>query len=106
MVYHGVPNWPPVWVYIKDNITKKFKGEGGVLKHVKPVEPEPERSRLVLAIAHEGKIYTGCLMFDDHAFCSQIKTLLQNYCGHSIQDIGDLDIPYRLTPLVSANCTN
>jgi hypothetical protein len=40
--------------------------------------------------------FVGTLIFDDVAFCRQIADLLRDYIGHSIKEIGDLDLSHTL----------
>jgi hypothetical protein len=71
------------------------KGEVGILTEVRPSKIEPA-DRLFLYMDHENGTYLGCLLVENAVFCSQVVTLLQNCCGRSIQDIGDLDLSYML----------
>jgi hypothetical protein len=89
--YQGNPSWPPTWTWIKGPENKKPKGETGTIAEVKLSLIEPS-NRCYLVINHEGSTYIGCLFINDVAFCAQITQLLQNYCGHSIQEIGSLDL--------------
>ena len=34
MTYHGVPNWPPVWMWRGGDRNRSIRGEVGVLKHL------------------------------------------------------------------------
>jgi len=38
----------------------------------------------------------GCLMVDDILFCRQIFRLVQSYVGHSIEEIGGIDLSHTL----------
>jgi hypothetical protein len=51
---------------------------------------------LFLIITHEGNDYTGCLMFKDRVFCTQIYTLLTQHIGDCVKDIGSLDVSHFL----------
>ena len=52
--------------------------------------------RCFLGIEFEDEIYTGCLLFDDRAFCRQIAGMLESYLRHSLAEIGDLEIDFTL----------
>ena len=43
---------------------------------------------------HEGRMYTGALLFDDAVFCEQIFDLLETCIGRSIKEIGGLDVSH------------
>jgi len=53
-------------------------------------------TRCFLVIEHKDEAYTGCLLFDDLAFCQQIAARLDFYRGCSIKEIGDLDLELTL----------
>ena len=44
-------------------------------------------------IDYEKSSYIGGLTVDDHDFCTQIVSFLQQYYNRSISEIGDLDVP-------------
>ena len=91
--YRGVPSWPPMWTWIEGQENKKPKGEIGTLIEAR-VSVIP--NRCFLLINHEGSTYMGCLLINDLPFCAQITRLLQNYCGHLIRDIGNLELSHTL----------
>src|SRR5262245_23971419 len=95
MRYHGIPNWPPAWLWIDGVENKRPRGEIGILKAVE-VSKVPPTNRCFLCIDYEGSSYLGCLLFDDGVFCSQIVTLLRGYLNSPIADIGSLDLAYTL----------
>lgn len=70
------------------------KGEVGILRYVHGKDPISNKCFLV--IEHDKEHYVGCLIFDDVAFCSQISRLLRDQIGHSVREIGDLDLSYTL----------
>ena len=41
---------------------------------------------------HEGRTYTGALLFDDAVVCEQVFDLLETCIGRSIKEIGGLDV--------------
>ena len=94
MSYHGVPNWPPVWVWIGGPKHKRLRGEVGTLVEVK-IGTEPLHT-CFLMIRHEEAEYMGCLLFDDQAFLKQIFYLLKRCRGRTVQTIGDLEIGHTL----------
>ena len=93
--YRGVPSWPPAWAWIDGPENKNPKGEIGTLTEVRLSLIEPP-NRCYLVIRHEESTYMGCLLINDLSFCAQITQLLQNYCGHSLQEIGSLDLSHTL----------
>ena len=94
MSYKHVPNWPPRWIWIDGPEDKHPKGEVGILRAV--LLSKDRVNRCFLLIFHQESSYIGCLLFDNHAFCSQIVKLLKGYCNRSIAEIGSLDLSYTL----------
>jgi hypothetical protein len=95
MTYRGLPNWPPVWLW-KDGLNKKIvRGEIGVLRMVTTPKNHPSDS-CVLETEHEGLLYVGCLLFDDHAFCRYLANFLEGYCNRPIVEIGGSDLSHTL----------
>jgi len=93
MSYKGVASWPPTWTWIEGRENEKPKGEIGTLAEVKLSVIDPP-NRCYLVIQHEGSTYMGCLLINDLPFCAQIALLLQNHCGDSIREIGEIDLSY------------
>ena len=95
--YRGMRNWPPVWIQ-RDPANKlqvkKLKGEIGVLKRVLHHHDMPKEWFLI--IEHRGESWMGALVIDDRAFCAQIAEILRSYVGHSIKEIGDIDLAFTL----------
>jgi hypothetical protein len=95
MLYHGVPNWPPVWVKGSTQRDRHIiRGDVGILKYVHFYGPISNKCFLV--IEHAGEHFVGTLMFDDLAFCRQIADILRDCIGHSIKEIGELDLSHTL----------
>jgi len=94
MHYHRVPSWPPVWTLTRSQSERTVRGEVGVLTHV--TGNHQVTNRCYLVIEHENERYMGCLIVDDIAFCSEVSAILQNQLGHSIKEIGDLDLSSTL----------
>jgi hypothetical protein len=94
MSYKRLPSWPPVWTWANGLENKRPRGEIGILKAVTLSNVQPA-DRCFLYIAHEGSTYIGCLLIDDHAFCSQIVKLLRSYCNRPIAEIGGIELPGR-----------
>ena len=90
MTYHGLPNWPPAWMWIDGNVNKNPTGEVGTLVEVQVSKHQANRCFLV--IEYEDSQYMGCLHFDDPSFRRRVCNLLGKYCGHSMQEIGSLDL--------------
>jgi hypothetical protein len=95
MRYHGVPNWPPAWLWIDGPENKHPRGEIGILQAVE-VSKIPPSNRCFLCIDYEGSSYMGCLLFDDSAFCRQITEILKFCCNRCVSDIGSLDLSFTL----------
>jgi hypothetical protein len=91
MTYNGLSNWPPAWIWIDGNVNKHPKGEVGTLLEVQ-VSQLPNANRCFLVIEYEDSQYMGCLYFDDLSFRKRVCDLLSDYYGHSIQEIGSIDL--------------
>jgi len=89
LAYHTLPSWPPRWVSIGLNKNKYPKGEVGILKEV---SADTARKRCFLTIEYENDRYMGCLFVSDRSFCQQLFTILQQYLGWTIGQIGGLDV--------------
>jgi hypothetical protein len=95
MSYSGVPNWPPVWIWIRgEDDNKQAKGEVGILKWVGLTGVQPP-DRCYLMMSHEGSSYMGTLLFDDPVFCRQVAKLLEGHCS-PIAEIGRIDLAHTL----------
>jgi hypothetical protein len=91
MSRRGVSNWPPVWTWIGGPENKRPRGEIGILKAVSLSQIQPA-NRCYLYVDHEGSSYIGCLLIDDHVFCTQMAKLLQDCHNRPIAEIGSLDL--------------
>jgi len=94
MSYHGISNWPPVWVPSAGGGVAALRGELGTLKYVHGSNRISRKCYLV--IEHEGKKYIGCLIFNDPSFCYEVAMLLRAHVGRSIKKLGDLDLSHLL----------
>jgi hypothetical protein len=95
MSYQGVPSWPPTWIWIDGPREEYPKGEVGILKSILSSKMQ-QANRCFLLICYEESSFLGSLVFDDHAFCSQILNVLRTHCDHPIADIGSLYLSYSL----------
>ena len=95
MSYHGVPNWPPAWIWLDGPVDKHPKGEIGVLRAVLLSKMQWENKCFLLSF-YDDSSYLGCLLFEDLAFCSRIATLLQGNYNRPIAEIGSLDLTHTL----------
>ena len=95
MRYHGVPNWPPAWLWIDGVENKRPRGEIGILKAAELSNVLPA-NRCFLEIEYEGSTYMGCLLFDDEIICAQITKVLQSHLNRPISAIGSLDLSHTL----------
>ena len=91
MTYHGLPNWPPDWLWIDGKVKNNPKGEVGQLVEVQ-VSQLQDANRCFLVIEYEDSQYMGCLYFDDLSFRKRVCELLGENYGHSIQEIGSIDL--------------
>jgi len=94
MSYHGLRNWPPVWVGTGNGVNTRVTGEVGTLTGLKIYDLS--YTRIFLVIEHEERRYIGCLFFDDRGFCRTVYNLLQGYIGTSISAIAEIDIASTL----------
>jgi hypothetical protein len=94
MTYHHIGNWPPVWAVPTKGRRENLKGEIGTLRHVHSATGDFPSNKCFLVIEYEGQLYCGALLFDDITFCSQISAILHTQLGHSIKEIGDLDLSH------------
>jgi hypothetical protein len=90
MSYHGLRNWPPVWVGTGDRVNTRVTGEVGTLTAIKIYDLS--YSRIFLVIEYEEHRYTGCLFFEDRNFCRSIYDLLQSCVRMAISEISEIDI--------------
>ena len=95
MCYRGIRSWPPIWFWRCGEEDQRPEGEVGILKGVL-VSGVETFSRCYLIIEHEGAEYVGRLLFDDSAFCTEVYKLLLDHRGHSIKEIGGLEIKHGL----------
>ena len=86
----GVKVWPPRWTAGVQPAARWPTGEVGTLQEAS--KPENLDSYLFLTIEYEGLQYFGIMHFDDPKFCEDLHVLLQSKVGHSIKDIGGLDL--------------
>jgi hypothetical protein len=100
MSYRGIPNWPPVWIWVNGPEVggplenKSPKGEVGVLKWARLTGLQPP-DKCYLLMNHEGSSYMGCLLLDA-AFCRYLVKLLDSYCNRPIAEIGSIDLAHIL----------
>jgi hypothetical protein len=94
MSYRGLKNWPPTWTRTRSSVVTTVRGEVGVLTYV---HSNPQVSdKCYLVMDYEGETYVGTLIFENHAFCTQVGDLLGLHLKRPIKDIGDLDLSYTL----------
>jgi hypothetical protein len=89
MRYRGVLNWPPIWAWTGGLEDMHPCGEVGILREVLPSNILPG---CFIHMDYKGSSYVGRLLFDDHAFCSQIVNLLKGCSNRRIAEIGSLDL--------------
>ena len=94
MNYHGIGNWPPVWVNTRAEPVTKISGEVGTLTRTAFFPDTP--TRLFLMMELEKERYIGCLFFSKAGFCEQLSKILETNAGRPIEKIGDLDLSFTL----------
>jgi len=91
MTYHRMRSWPPVWTPTRKGSVERVIGEVGILKYV-----NFHRAAVTLVIDYNREKFIGTLSIDNPPFCDQICKVLQTNVGHSIKEIGDLDLSHTL----------
>jgi hypothetical protein len=94
-IYFYCRMWPPAWAGVASSVQTP-RGEVGCLVEVR--NSSVNSRRIFLVIEHEGKRFTGYLMFKDDASCERISNLLQVCRGMRIEDIGNLEITFSVFP--------
>jgi hypothetical protein len=95
MSYHGVSNWPPAWVWVGGGQNTRPIGEVGHAQEVLAAKITPAYG-CFLIIKYQEAAYMGALLFDEPSFCTEIYGLLRNYVGHTVQEMGSLDVSHLL----------
>ena len=90
----GYPAWPTRWTTTRLNKNDKPTAEIGTLEQV--LMTDWFNNKIFLFIQYRGNRYMGSMAFDDEKFCYEIFTLLKSKIGHSIKEIGDLDLSATL----------
>jgi hypothetical protein len=89
MSYRGLPNWPPVWLWIGGK-RQSAKGETGVLIDVKLADNR--LPRIFLWMEDSGSTYIGCLLFENARFCREVLKFMKDHLYRTVRSIGDLDV--------------
>jgi hypothetical protein len=93
MSWHGFSNWPPQWGDAHESGAEVPVGELGILKGVQLAAPDSKSpAHLELQIEYGGQAFTGRICCDDATFLQPLHTQLLGCIGHSMQDIGSLEI--------------
>jgi hypothetical protein len=90
MNYHGINNWPPVWIHSRGGSYASVNGEVGILKFVYASNGISNKCYLVME--HDATHYVGCLIFKDATLCFQVAKMLRGQVGRSIRELGELDL--------------
>jgi hypothetical protein len=90
----GFKTWPPLWTTTHHDQNNKPTGEIGTLEQV--IVHELLDNKIFLFILFQVFRYMGFMSFDDLTFCSQIHTLFKAHIGHSLKEIGDIDLSFTL----------
>jgi len=91
LTYQNRRSWPPDWLYCGGFDNTYPRGEIGLLKIVFVSLAKPS-TRCFLIMEHAGAEYMGELFINDAAFCQEMYAVLLQYCGKTIQEIGDVDL--------------
>src|SRR5215510_12368910 len=94
MLYRGVRNWPPAWIWTHGRERVSLRGEIGTLSEVR--RSVISTNSLFLEMRHQESEYLGCLLFGDPAFCRQMDTILRRHLGRPIAEIGGLELSHTL----------
>ena len=89
----GTVSWPPQWQRVGHD-RSVVPGELGMLEDVSM--HDLIENKIFMAMAHKSERYIAVLAFDDGMFAKQLYSLLLKQIGHSIREIGDLDMPHLL----------
>jgi hypothetical protein len=83
-----------MWTGTGEN--KHPHGEVGILKEVHISSPASVAplNRVYLFMEYRDSSYVGALLFTDAATCKEIGKILEDQCGHSIKEIGDIDLSH------------
>jgi hypothetical protein len=84
--------WPPTWTRIDGTGSTDLTGEIGTLRSVSLSRVEPITTCYIL-VDFQGSAYMGKLLVQDATVCRRMLEFLQQHCGYSIQQIGNLDMP-------------
>lgn len=82
-------HWPPPWGTAYAPGDKFLIGEQGTLKTV-----VLQSDRVVLTAEYEGNTHTGALPSDDPTFLERLYERLNQSLGHSLSEVGDLEIDF------------
>ena len=89
----GTVSWPPQWQCVGYDRGVSL-GELGVLEDVSM--HDLIENKIFIAMVHMSERYIAVLGFDDGMFAKQLYSLLVQQIGHSIREIGDLDLSHLL----------
>jgi hypothetical protein len=90
----GLCSWPPNWTTTHHDQNDKPTGEIGTLQQA--LKNDLFNHRIFIFIDYQGRRYMGSMASDDEKFSSEIYSILKNYIGYSLKEIGDLDLSYTL----------
>jgi hypothetical protein len=92
MSHKGRPIWPPHWSWVSGPDHKlKPVGEVGALENVQG--SHVLKGALFLTVAMlDGNRYVGSLNFDNEAFAQNVRSLLYDHVGETLQRIAQIDI--------------
>ena len=89
----GTVSWPPQWQWVGHE-RSVVQGELGMLEDVSM--HDLIENKIFIAMAHMSERYIAVLGFDDGMFAKQLYSLLVRQIGHSIREIGDLDLSHLI----------
>jgi hypothetical protein len=92
---HPKVNWPPQWNGSCGPDAEFPTGEQGVLKKVQYLTVDPTAAaRVQLRIEHDGNEFWAFVPSDDPVLLSRLYAKLKQCIGHSMCDIGSLDLDF------------
>ena len=94
MSYHGLRNWPPVWVGTADRVNSASPAKSALSRGQ---SHSVAYTRIFLLIEHEEGRYTGCLFFDDRAFAAQSTISSRAISGRAYRRLRKSTSPRRFS---------
>jgi hypothetical protein len=92
---HPKVHWPPQWNGSCGPDAEFPAGEQGVLKKVQYLTVDPTAAaRVQLRIEHDGNEFWAFVPSDDPVLLSRLYAKLKDCIGHSMGEVGSLDLDF------------